>query len=107
MLLDCGKYFHWRRCVESSDVVSNLFWTHPDAIKLLNAFNIILLMGNTYKTNKYKLLLLEIVGVTSTRLSFSASFVLLLSEREKNFICVLKRQRGLFFRFDNIAKSNF
>jgi len=42
-------------------------------------------MDNTYKTNKYRLPLLEIVGVTSTSLTFSTTFVLMSSEREKNF----------------------
>ena len=58
--------------------MQDLFWTHPDSMKLLNAFNIVLMMVNTYKTNRYKLPLLEIVGVTSTRLTFSAAFMLLL-----------------------------
>jgi len=43
-------------------VVSDLFWTHADAVKLLNSFNIVFLMDSTYKTNKYRLSLLEIVG---------------------------------------------
>jgi len=63
MLLECDKYIHWNRCHESSQVVSDIFWTYPDSLKLLNAFSIVLLMDNTYKTNKYRLPLLEIVGV--------------------------------------------
>ena len=35
------------------------FWTHLDAVKLLNAFNIVFFMDCTYKTNKYKLPLCE------------------------------------------------
>jgi len=76
--------------------VSDIFWTHPDSVKLLNAFSFALLMDNTYKTNKYRLLLLEIVGVTSTGLTFSTTFVLLSTERENNFIWTLQRLRGLF-----------
>jgi len=40
-------------------------------------------MDNTYKTNKYLLPLLEIVGVTSTRLTLSVAFAFLSSERKK------------------------
>ncbi|XP_068487177.1 uncharacterized protein [Phaseolus vulgaris] len=66
MLLDRDNYLHWSTCHKSSNIVSDIFWTHPDAVKLLNAFNIVFLMDTTYKTNKYRLPLLEIVGVTCT-----------------------------------------
>ena len=82
MLLDRDNYIHWSRCQEESEVVSDMFWTHPDSVKLLNAFNIVFLMNTTYKTNKYRLPLLEIVGVTSTGLTFSAAFAFISSERE-------------------------
>ena len=84
MLLERDNYIHWHRCHESSRVVSDIFWTHLDSLKLLNTFSNVLLMDNTYKTNKYRLPLLEIVGVTSTGLTFSASFVLMSSECEYN-----------------------
>jgi len=100
MLLKRDNYIHWHRCHESSRVVSDIFWTHPDSLKLLNTFSNVFLMDNTYKTNKYRLPLLEIVGVTSTSLTFSAAFVLMSNERENNFTWVLQRLRGLFFRGD-------
>ena len=92
MLLERDQYIQWSRCYQDSKVVSDVFWTHPDSVKLLNAFSIILLMDSTYKTNKYRLPLLEIVGVTSTGLTFSAAFVLLSTERENNFIWTLQRR---------------
>jgi len=98
MLLECDKYIHWNRCQESSQFVSDIFWNHPDSLKLLNAFSIVLLMDSTYKTNKYRLPLLEIVGVTSIGLTFSVAFVLMSSERENNFIWALQRLLGLFLR---------
>ena len=86
------------RVHESSRVVSDIFWTHPDSLKLLNAFSNVLLMDTTYKTNKYRLPLLEVVGVTSTGLTFSAAFVLMATKRQNNFIWALQRLRGLFLR---------
>jgi len=94
MLLDRDNYLHWSTCHESSNIVSDIFWTHTDAVKLLNAFNIVFLMDTTYKTNKYRLPLLEIVGVTCTGLSFSAGFAFLYSEKERNFIWALQKFRG-------------
>ncbi|XP_027934490.1 uncharacterized protein LOC114189955 [Vigna unguiculata] len=96
LMLERDHYIHFSRCLDESDVVSDLFWTHPDAVKLLNSFNIVFLMDSTYKTNKYRLPLLEIVGVTSTGLTFSAAFAFLSSEKQNNFIWALERLRGLF-----------
>jgi len=100
MLLERDKYIHWHRVHESSRVVSDVFWTHPDSLKLLNAFSNVLLMDTTYKTNKYRLPLLEVVGVTSIGLTFSAAFVLMATKRQNNFIWALQRLRGLFLRQD-------
>ncbi|XP_052736061.1 protein FAR-RED ELONGATED HYPOCOTYL 3-like [Vigna angularis] len=100
MMLDRDNYIRWSRCAEDSEVVSDLFWTHPDAIKLLNAFNVVLLMDSTYKTNKYRLPLLEIVGMTSTGLTYSIAFAFLSSERQNNFTWALQKLRGLFLTSD-------
>jgi len=96
VMLECDHYIHFSTCIDESNVVSDLFWTHPDAVKLLNSFNIVFLIGNTYKTNKYWLLLLEIVGVTLTRLTFSAAFAFSCSEKQNNFTWALERLTGLF-----------
>ena len=89
MLLEHDHYIHWSRCYQDLEVVSDIFWAHPDLVKLLNAFSVVLLMDSTYKTNKYRLPLLEIVGVRSMGLTFSVAFVLLSTERENNFIWTL------------------
>ncbi|XP_068498558.1 uncharacterized protein [Phaseolus vulgaris] len=94
MLLDRDNYLHRSTCHESSNIVSDIFWTHPDVVKFLNAFNIVFLMDTTYKTNKYRLPFLEIVGVTCIGLSFSAGFAFLSSEKENNFIWALQKFRG-------------
>jgi len=94
MLLDYDNYLHWSTCHESYNIVSDIFWTHLDVVKLLNAFNIVFLMDTTFKTNKYRVPLLEIVGVTCIDLSFFAGFVFLSSEKEKNFIWELHKFRG-------------
>jgi len=52
-------------------------------------------MDTTYRTNKYRFPLLEIVGVTSTGLTFSVGFAFLSSERQNNFTWALERLKGL------------
>ncbi|KAL5142522.1 Protein FAR1-RELATED SEQUENCE 2 [Glycine soja] len=73
---------------------------HPDAVKLTNSCNLVFLIDSTYKTNKYKLSLLDIVGVTPTRMTFSAGFAYLEGERLNNVVWALEWFQGLFMRAD-------
>ena len=52
-------------------------------------------MDSTHKTNRYRLPLLEIVGVTSTQMTFSVVFVYLESKREANYRWALERLKEL------------
>ncbi|XP_068466719.1 uncharacterized protein [Phaseolus vulgaris] len=52
----------------------------------------------------YRMPLFEVVGVTSTGLTFSAVFMLLASERHHNFVWALEKLKGLFLRFDSYPK---
>ncbi|XP_068461555.1 PKS-NRPS hybrid synthetase cheA-like [Phaseolus vulgaris] len=58
----------------------------------------------TYKTNRYRMSLFEVVGVTSTGLTLSAAFMLLASKRHHNFVWALEKLKGLFLRFDSYPK---
>ncbi|KAH1189093.1 Protein FAR1-RELATED SEQUENCE 5 [Glycine max] len=86
--------------VKDDNVVRDLFWSHPDAIKLSHSCNLVFLIDDTYKTNRYKLSLLDIVGVTPTGMTFSTGFAYLEGEHLNNVIWALERFRGLFMRAD-------
>ena len=75
----------------------DLFWAHPTSIQLLNAFCSVLIMDCTYKTNRYRLPPLEIVGVTSTNLTFSVAFVYLEAERVDNYTWAMEKLQSLLF----------
>ncbi|KAH1265995.1 PKS-NRPS hybrid synthetase [Glycine max] len=57
---------------------------------------------STYKTNRYRLSLLDFVGMTPTRMTFSAGFAYLEGERVNNVVWALERFRGLFLRRDRL-----
>ncbi|XP_073223377.1 protein FAR-RED IMPAIRED RESPONSE 1-like [Cicer arietinum] len=95
-LIEDAKYVCWNRKREDSDVMRDIFWAHPDSVKLLNLFPIVLIMDSTYKTNKYRMPLLEIVGMTSTEKTFVVGFAYLECEREENFCWALERLKDLF-----------
>jgi len=67
-------------------ILRDLFWCHLDAVKLCNACHLMFLIDNTYKTNRYKLSLLDFVGVTPTSMTFSVGFAYLEGERVNNVV---------------------
>lgn len=81
-------------------MVCDIFWCHPDIVKLCNACNLVFLIDSTYKTNRYRLSLLDFVGVTPTEMTFSASFAYLEGERVNNMVWALEWFWGLFLRCD-------
>ncbi|KAH1203418.1 hypothetical protein GmHk_17G049673 [Glycine max] len=89
-LVERDQYIHWHR-LKDEDVVRDIFWCHPDAVKLCNACNLVFLIDSTNKRNRYKLRLLDFVGVTPTGMTFSAGFAYLEGERVNNMVWALER----------------
>ncbi|KAL5165939.1 Protein FAR1-RELATED SEQUENCE 5 [Glycine soja] len=100
-LLERDQYIHWHR-LKDEVVVRDLFWCHPDAVKLCNACHLVFFIDSTYKTNRYRLPLFDFVGVTPTAMTFSAGFAYLEAERVNNIVWALERFRGLFLRHDRL-----
>ena len=97
--LEHDLYIHWHR-LKDEDVVRDIFWSHPDAVKLSNAFNLVFLINCTYKTNRYRLPLFHIVGVTPTGMTFSVVFAYLKEKCVNNVVWALEWFRGIFLRRD-------
>ncbi|KAL5190491.1 Protein FAR1-RELATED SEQUENCE 5 [Glycine soja] len=103
-LLERDQYIHWHR-LKDEDVVRDIFWSHPDAVELTNVFNLVFLIDSTYKKkNKYKMLLLDIVGVTPTGMIFSATFAYLGGKCISNVVWALERFSGILLRRDAIPQ---
>ncbi|KAL5166848.1 Protein FAR1-RELATED SEQUENCE 5 [Glycine soja] len=98
-LLERDQYIYWH-IIKDEDVVRDIFWCHPDSVKLVNACNLVFLIDITYKTNRYRLPLLNFVGVTPTGMTFSAGFAYVEGERVNNLVWALQRFRGLFLKCD-------
>ena len=88
-LLEWDQYIHWHR-LKDEDVVRDIFWYHSDVVKLWNICNLIFLIDSTYKTNMYRLPLLDFVGVTLMGMTFSVGFVYLEGERLNNVVWALE-----------------
>jgi hypothetical protein len=75
--------------------VTHLFWADSSSIELLNYYPEVLLFDCTYRTNKFKLALLNIVGTTCLNMSFHVMFCFMAKENKASFTWVLQRLRGL------------
>ncbi|KAL8456216.1 hypothetical protein ACS0TY_034438 [Phlomoides rotata] len=89
------KYSYLHRRCEKTDTIRDLFFAHPKSIDLVCSFPKVLLMDCTYKTNRYRIPLLEIVGVTPTNLTFCVACAFMNAEREDNYIWALSTLRSL------------
>src|SRR5947207_2764267 len=69
--------------------VTHLFFAHLKSLELLQQFPHILLLDCTYKTNKFKLPLLSIVGSDAANDNFHAAFCFLPGEEEDHYIWAL------------------
>ncbi|KAC9183977.1 hypothetical protein E3N88_46217 [Mikania micrantha] len=74
----------------STDVVEQIFFIHQTSYNIWRAFPHVLLIDTTYKTNKYNMPFVQIVGVTSTHKTFSVAHAFISKEREENFVWVLQ-----------------
>nr|KAJ0184863.1 hypothetical protein LSAT_V11C900471780 [Lactuca sativa] len=73
----------------SIEHITHLFIAHPLSIKLAKSFSNIFIMDCTYKTNKYNMPLLDIIGVSCFNTSFYYGFVFLEREDEDSYIWAL------------------
>lgn len=73
-----------------------VFFAHPDSLAYLRAYPNTLLLDCTYKTNKYNMPLLDMVGVDASQRSFCIAFAFLSGEGEDNFAWALDRLKSLY-----------
>ncbi|XP_004305076.1 PREDICTED: protein FAR-RED ELONGATED HYPOCOTYL 3-like [Fragaria vesca subsp. vesca] len=69
--------------------LTHLMFAHPLSIALTKSYMNVFVMDCTYKTNKYKMPLLDIVGVTSFNTSFYSCFVFMQKEEEEDYVWAL------------------
>jgi hypothetical protein len=68
--------------LDANNHVQSLFFAHEKQVKLFHANPDILMMDCTYRTNRYRLPLLHILGYTSLGTFFSVGFCFLRQETE-------------------------
>ncbi|CAH9094908.1 unnamed protein product [Cuscuta europaea] len=88
-LISKYDYFEAIRLVPGSEDLHDMIFAHRDSLQLLHLFPYVLIMDTTYKTNRYKMPFLEIVGFTCTLKTFSVAFAWMGAESAKHYMWVL------------------
>jgi hypothetical protein len=87
----------WSRIQHAPDGrVTAVFFAHPDSLAYLQAYPEVLLLDCTYKTNKYSMPLLDIIGVDASQRSFCIAFAFLSGETEADYIWALEQLKLLY-----------
>jgi hypothetical protein len=98
--------------ISGDDYVSNVrmtalkvdcvFFTHQDSVALCKRYSTVFIIDCTYKTNKFNMPLMNIVGITSTNHTFNGGFAFINAENEESFTWVLHQ----FAKIVNPGKSS-
>ncbi|KAK8946660.1 hypothetical protein KSP39_PZI007383 [Platanthera zijinensis] len=85
-----GGYVCYSRVKEDSSQLESMFFSHHFSIKLCRMFPSVFQLDCTYKTNRYRMSLLSIVGVTSINQSFFGIFTFMPDETERSYCWALE-----------------
>lgn len=81
---------------DSDGRVKAVLFAHPDSIAYLQAYPDVLILDCTYKTNKYRMPLLDMIGVDVCQRSFCIAFAFLSGESEEDYSWALGRLKLLY-----------
>ena len=94
--LEKENWFYKYETTPISKEITHLFFVEKNTVDILKENSEVLLMDCTYKTNKYKLPLLVIVGHTSLGTSFYVGFAFMTKEKEADYLWVLSALHTYF-----------
>jgi hypothetical protein len=86
----------WKMETNGKGEISHFFFATPTSIQLLRDYPEVLLMDCTYKTNRFGMPLLVVVGTTPMMTTFYAAFVFLRGETQEDYAWALARLHELY-----------
>lgn len=87
----------WNRiCLDESSRVTAVLFAHPKSLEYLKTYPEVLILDSTYKTNRFKMPLLDIVGVDACQRTFCIAFAFLSGEEEGDFTWALQALRSVY-----------
>ncbi|POW19717.1 hypothetical protein PSHT_04342 [Puccinia striiformis] len=92
----------WEVQTSPTGAIQNLFFAHPGSVHLARIYHHVALLDATYKTNRYQLPLLHVVGQTATNKSFSIGFCFLMYENDEGYLWAVENLRKLVWKAERI-----
>ncbi|CAG8600124.1 15699_t:CDS:2 [Cetraspora pellucida] len=92
-----GDFLYKYKC-DNNGSVTHLFFAHKESISLSHQYPIVILIDCTYKTNKFKIPLLNIIGITSFNKTFFSCFIFIKDEEEDDYKWALTNVMSIFDR---------
>jgi hypothetical protein len=86
-----GGTYTYDYCTDMDGRITHLFFAHPKSVELFHKFPDVLLLDCTYRTNKFKMLLLNIVGTTCLNRNFHIAFCFLAKEEAGDYVWALEQ----------------
>lgn len=87
----------WNRMrFDASGRVTAVLFAHPGSLQYLESYPDVLLLDCTYKTNKYGMPLLDMIGVDACQRSFCIAFAFLSGESEEDYCWALERLKSIY-----------
>ncbi|KAI5681921.1 hypothetical protein M9H77_03149 [Catharanthus roseus] len=78
-------YMVFYRNRDDSNMLNDIVVAHPTSIEMLRTWPYVLIMDTTYKTNKYNMPLLEVVGMTPTSKNFTVASAFMRNEQTTTY----------------------
>jgi hypothetical protein len=94
ILQEAGYNFGYQ--CNAVDELTHLFYAHPACVKLVEKFPYTVVIDCTYKTNRFKMPMLHVVGMTSFNTSFTVAVAFLQEETELYYQWSLEQLATLF-----------
>ena len=99
------RYLHAFMTNPETNEITDILWVHPKSLELFINFSTVLIIDATYKTNEYRIPLLEIVGITSTLQTYSLMFAYLANEKSDRLTWALGTLKNLMIEKGAVMPS--
>ncbi len=98
--------FEWEYLTSEAGNVTHLFFAPMSSIDLVEFYPEVVLLDCTYKTNRFGLPLLNIIGITGLGTSFYLAFAFLRAEAEKDFTWALEQLAKIIPHAPNVIVTD-
>ncbi|KAI9907699.1 hypothetical protein PsorP6_003789 [Peronosclerospora sorghi] len=92
-----SSQFRYAVHCNASGRIERLFFAHPESVALAKRLSSVVLLDNSYKTNRFRMPLFHVIGRTGLNTSFSVCFIFLSGEEIGDYKWALKEIENLFF----------